>query len=321
MEFDVHNSLCMSGGHVALSDEREVFRLAKEAEHCEIPFEEHREAIELVPLVDTGNIGSWRSHAMSFAQVEQRRCIDGAFEMYVEFGFGNRTNGLAWKRSSHPGHLCTGVLASAAMEYPTQVLHLDRQQWVKVANIAIKVALAIAFFIAIVIQPPGAVGKGMEFRAPGFLGSAILVPVIAKLRKWDPYPHTADALLAAPFLLDTVANVSGFYESFGATDDVLHITNWILLTGAFAAFRFRNVHHRKDALLLGYGFGGLAIIWWEIFEWTISSEGPLLGGDGLGLGYTDTIGDLFLSSTGGLIGAFISIKVLGPLLSDPEPAV
>ena len=185
-----------------------------------------------------------------------------------------------------------------------------------VANIVIKIGLVAAFFVAIVFEPPGAVGKGMEFRAPGFLGSAILVPIIAKVRKWEPYPHTADALLAAPFLLDTLANVSGSYEAINATDDVLHLVNWILLVSAFAAFRFRNVHHSKDAIMLGYGFGGLAIIWWEIFEWLISSDGPLLGGDGLSLGYTDTIGDLALSSTGGLIGAFISLIVLGPVVRE-----
>jgi hypothetical protein len=99
---------------------------------------------------------------------------------------------------------------------------------------------------------------------------------------------------------------------FGGTDDVLHITNWILLTGSFAAFRFRNVHDRKDAVILGYGIGAIAIIWWEIFEWMVSTEGPLLGGEGLGLGYTDTVGDLFLSSTGGLLGAVIGMYVLGP---------
>lgn len=205
------------------------------------------------------------------------------------------------------------------MEYPTHVLRYDRTDWVKYANIAIKVALAAAFFVAIVFEPPGAVGKGMEFRAPGFLGSAVLVPVIAKVRKWDPYPHTADALLAAPFFLDTFANVSGSYEAINATDDVLHLVNWILLVSAFAAFRFRNVHHRKDAIMLGYGFGGLMIIWWEIFEWTISTDGPLLGGGGLGLGYTDTIGDLFLSSSGGLVGAYISLHLLGPVRKEGKP--
>lgn len=200
------------------------------------------------------------------------------------------------------------------MDYPTHVLRLDREQWVKAANIAVKVALVACFFVAIFIIPEseGVKGKGMEYRAPGFLGSAILVPIIAKVRKWDPYPHAADGLLAAPFLLDTFANTAGLYESFERTDDVLHLVNWILLVAAFAAFRFRNVHHSSDAIMLGYGFGGLAIIWWEAFEWLISSEGPLLGGDGLGLGYTDTIGDLVLSSSGGLLGAFLALKFLGP---------
>ncbi len=184
-------------------------------------------------------------------------------------------------------------------------------------NIAIKIALVVSFAIAIIFEPSGAQGKGMEYRAPAFLGSAVLVPIIAKVRNWEPFPHTADALLAAPFLLDTVANTAGFYERFNATDDILHLVNWILLVGAFHAFRFRNVHHRRDAILLGYGFGGLAIIWWEGFEWLISTDGPLTGGRGLSLGYTDTIGDLILSSSGGLLGSFIAIAVLGPIAKRP----
>lgn len=200
------------------------------------------------------------------------------------------------------------------MDTPTHVLRYDRASWVKAFNIAVKVGLVVTFAIAIIFVPPGVVGKGMEFRAPGFLGSAILVPIIARVRKWDPFPHTADALLASPFLLDTVANTAGFYERFNATDDVLHLVNWILLVGAFHAFRFRNVHHRKDALLLGYGVGGLAIIWWEGFEWLLSTDGPLTGN--LELGYTDTVGDLILSSSGGLLGSFIAIRVLGPKVAS-----
>lgn len=201
------------------------------------------------------------------------------------------------------------------MQYPTRVLAYDRATWVKAANIAIKVALVAAFAIAIIFEPSGAQGKGMEYRAPVFLGSAIFVPVIAIMRKWEPFPHTADALLASPFLLDTVANTAGFYERFNVTDDVLHLVNWILLVGAFHAFRFRNVHHRNDAILLGYGIGGLAIIWWEGFEWVLSTEGPLAGdGGGLALGYTDTVGDLILSSSGGLLGSILAIAVLGPVI-------
>ena len=203
------------------------------------------------------------------------------------------------------------------MSYPTQVLGYDRASWVKFLNIAIKIALISTFAVAIIFDPPGVQGKGMEFRAPAFLGSAILVPVIAIVRKWQPFPHTADALLAAPFLLDTFANTAGFYERFNATDDVLHLANWILLVGAFHAFRFRNVHHRRDALLLGYGVGALAIIWWEAFEWLLSTDGPLTGN--LELGYTDTVGDLVLSSSGGLLGSILAIYVLGPT-AGTEPS-
>ncbi|MCP4963505.1 MAG: hypothetical protein GY925_30090, partial [Actinomycetia bacterium] len=69
----------------------------------------------------------------------------------------------------------------------------------------------------------------------------------------------------------------------------------------------------QDALLLGYGIGGLAIIWWEAFEWLLSTEGPLTGGKGLELGYTDTVGDLILSSSGGLVGPILAIYLLGPV--------
>lgn len=194
---------------------------------------------------------------------------------------------------------------------PTAVLDLDREPWTALANYAIKVALFVSFFIAIVIPPEVVVGKGMGFRAPLFLASAVLVPIIAKARKWDPYPHAADALLAAPFLVDTLGNLLGFYDAFLVTDDVLHLVNWVLLVMAYHAFRFRNVHERRDAVLLGYGFGALMIIWWEILEWAVSEDG--IGGvAGLALTYEDTIADLFLSSTGGLLGSIIALYVLGP---------
>ena len=39
------------------------------------------------------------------------------------------------------------------------------------------------------------------------------------------------------------------------SDDVLHAINWVFLVAAFHAFRFRNVTHKREAILLGYGFG------------------------------------------------------------------
>ena len=119
-----------------------------------------------------------------------------------------------------------------------------------------------------------------------------------------------DALLALPFLLDTLGNILGFYDKYPQTDDALHALNWILLVLAFHAFRFRTTGHTSDAVFLGYGFGAIAIIWWEAMEWAVSEDG-LGGAGGLALTYEDTIGDLIVSSTGGLIGSLLGVWWLG----------
>lgn len=177
-------------------------------------------------------------------------------------------------------------------------------------NLGVKAALFASFFVALVFQPEVVEGKAMPLRAPLFLAPALIVPILARTRNWEPYPHTADALASAPFLVDTLGNLFGFYDSFDATDDVLHLLNWVLLVGAFHAFRFRNVHQNREAVLLGYGFGAIAIIWWEVMEWAVSTDG-WGGAGGLDLTYGDTVGDLLLSSTGGLIGSIIAVVTLG----------
>jgi hypothetical protein len=183
-------------------------------------------------------------------------------------------------------------------------------------NWAVKTALFGAFAVALLVPLDHLDGKAMPARAPIFLASAVLVPLIARRRRWDPYPHVADALLALPFLLDTLGNILGIYDALESTDDVLHFVNWVALVAAFHAFRFRNVDDRRDALLLGYGFGALAIVGWEALEWLVSEDG-IGGADGLALTYGDTIGDLVLSSTGGLLGSWLAVRWLGPVVAAP----
>lgn len=183
---------------------------------------------------------------------------------------------------------------------------LDRTKAALWANAAVKAGLVVAFVIAIGFEPSTVEGKAMGLRAPLFLAPAILVPVLAKGRGWEPYPHVADALVSAPFLADTLGNLFGFYDEWAVTDDVLHAGNWVLLVMAYHAFRFRNVTDRRDAVLLGYGFGAIAIVWWEALEWAASEDG-WGGADGLSLTYGDTVGDLVLSSTGGLAGSLVAV--------------
>ena len=53
-------------------------------------------------------------------------------------------------------------------------------------------------------------------------------------------------------------------------------------------------------------FGAIAIIWWEAMEWAVSTDG-WGGAGGLSLTYGDTVGDLLLSSTGGLVGSVLGV--------------
>jgi len=167
--------------------------------------------------------------------------------------------------------------------------------------------LALAFSVAFPDLPQFE-GKGMAFRAPFFLLPMAAVPIGWRLRgRHEPYPYIADALVISPFLADTLGNAFNFYNSFAVTDDVLHFLNWVLLVAGITLLLLRTHIPRLAAWALGYGIGGLAIIWWEAAEWLVQE----LGTAGLDLTYGDTIGDLVISSTGGAIGAALAVW-LGP---------
>lgn len=174
--------------------------------------------------------------------------------------------------------------------------------------VAMKAGLAVAFVIAVAVPLDHLEGKGMGFRFPLFMASTVVVP-LAWRRRFRPYPSTADTLVVAPFLVDTLGNLLGIYDSFAATDDVLHFLNWVLLIGAFHAWRFRRTTLTGDAVLLGAGIGALAIVGWEIAEWIVAETGA---GGGLNLSYGDTVGDLALSTAGGIVGSVAAVALFGP---------
>lgn len=187
----------------------------------------------------------------------------------------------------------------------------DAHRWAVGAALGMKAALALAFVVALTVPLDQLEGKGMAFRFPLFMLSAVVVP-LAWRRRFSPYPATADVLVVAPFLLDTLGNLAGLYDAYDATDDVLHTVNWVLLVGAFHAWRFRrggsaDAMSRSDAWLLGAGLGALAIVGWEIAEWIVAETGA---GGGLALTYGDTVGDLALSTAGGMLGSWLGVRYL-----------
>lgn len=153
-------------------------------------------------------------------------------------------------------------------------------------------------------------GKGMAFRLPLFLAPALIVPIHhAVRRRTEPqrtYPWALDAGLTIPFLLDTLGNAVGLYDSVDGTDDVLHFVNWFFLMGGitttigFVATR-TTTSPRWLIWLAGTGAGGLAIIGWEIGEYAVMKAGV----GNLSLTYGDTLFDLALSSAGGALGAWM----------------
>lgn len=174
-----------------------------------------------------------------------------------------------------------------------------------------KAALGLAFVVALTVPLDQLEGKGMAFRFPVFMLSAVLVPLAWRRRFW-PYPATADVLLVAPFLIDTLGNLVGLYDAYDATDDVMHTFNWVLLVAAFHAWRFRRspdagAMSKFEVWLLGAGIGALAIVGWEIAEWIVAETGA---GGGLALTYDDTVGDLALSTAGGMIGSWLGVRYL-----------
>ncbi|WP_420625738.1 hypothetical protein [Candidatus Poriferisodalis sp.] len=192
----------------------------------------------------------------------------------------------------------------------SSVSALDSRRRAVVVAMAFKIALAMCFVVAIVVPLDHLEGKGMLFRFPLFMLSAVVVP-LAWRGRFRPYPATADVLIVAPFLIDTLGNLAYVYDTFEATDDVLHTLNWILLVGAFHAWRYRRGGDaarlsRADAWLLGAGLGALAIVGWEAAEWIVAETGA---GGGLDLTYDDTVADLVLSTTGGMIGSAIAVTL------------
>lgn len=182
----------------------------------------------------------------------------------------------------------------------------------------VRAALVIALVVSVAFPDwEQFEGKGMAFRAPFYLLPTIVVPIIWRLRgSHPPYPYLVDALVVAPFLVDTLGNVFNFYDNYERTDDVLHFLNWVLLMAGVTLGFARTGIGRLNAWTLSWGLGALAIIWWEAAEFLVQEMGTA----GLELTYEDTIGDLLLSSTGGAVGAAIAIVLGWNKVADMEPA-
>ena len=172
----------------------------------------------------------------------------------------------------------------------------------------VKSALAATLLTGLLFPDiPGVVGKGWPERCVGYPLSALVVPAIWALRgRRGRYPYLADALLVTPFVLDLSGNLVNLYDTFEQFDDILHFVNWTFLVAALVLFVASQGLARWNLVLLGSGFGAMAIIAWEAVEWIVQE----MGTTGLQLTYDDTVGDLVLSTSGGVLGAAVTAALL-----------
>jgi hypothetical protein len=172
-------------------------------------------------------------------------------------------------------------------------------------NLAVKAAF-VALMAVVVLFPDleGFAGKAPLARALTYPLAGLLVPLGWWLRRRPPpYPHWADGLVGLPFVIDLAGNVPDLYDRLGWWDDANHFWNWALLCLGVGLLLRRSPRVEDRRILAGLvaGFGGLAIIFWEAAEYVAF----IRTSPELDTAYTDTLGDLLLSSLGGVAAAVL----------------
>ncbi len=141
---------------------------------------------------------------------------------------------------------------------------------------------------------------------------AVLVIVARRLGRTVPWPHTADALVTLPFVLDLGGNALDLFDTLSWWDDALHFLNWALLGAALGSVLVGDLRRRRwEVAWMVAGFGAFAAVVWELAEY----QSFVLKVEAVGI-YRDTVGDLVLGSSGALLAGILT-ALLGRRGSAP----
>ena len=171
-------------------------------------------------------------------------------------------------------------------------------------DIAAKVALA-ALLLHALLNPdlPQYADKAMQWRVITYLPAVMVIPLAWWLFwRTRPFPVVSDLLFTLAFLIDTLGNALDLYDTIEWWDDLNHFGNWILLAAGFVALGWPARATRLTRVALGVGFGAVAAIVWEAFEYVTFVPGS----PEAATAYQDTLGDLVLGLLGALVGASIA---------------
>ena len=184
-------------------------------------------------------------------------------------------------------------------------------------DIAAKAAL-IALLLHALLNPdlPQYADKAMQWRVITYPLAAMAIPLAWWLHwRGRPFPVVSDLLFTLAFLIDTLGNALDLYDTIEWWDDLNHFGNWILLSAAFVALGWPRDATRLTRVALGVGFGAVAAIVWEAFEYVTFVPGS----PEAATAYQDTLGDLVLGTLGGLVGAALAAWLMDRTLRGDEP--
>jgi len=182
-------------------------------------------------------------------------------------------------------------------------------------DLAVKAAV-VGFSLYPLLDPSSShfAGKAMGVRAVIYPGFTLLIPAVwFATGRPTPYPFLADICLGLPFAIDAASNVLGLFAISGF-DALPHATGWFFLCIAFGLAVAPMIEHRWVVLLLVVGFGASIDVLWEIGEYLLMKSGS----SGLQLTYDNTIQDLAMSFTGGVLAAIAVVTVLWPAPRTPQ---
>lgn len=171
-------------------------------------------------------------------------------------------------------------------------------------NIALKIAVAVLLIVALVWSDAERFSdKAMGARAMAYpLLCAVPAGAWFLARRKSPelpYPHAADSLVTASFLVDLAGNALNLFDSLEWFDDFAHFANWALLGGALGIV-LRPGRKPWEIVWMVTGAGAAMAVVWEYAEYTSFVQTV----EQLGI-YRDTIGDLCLGTAGALFAGLV----------------
>ena len=185
-------------------------------------------------------------------------------------------------------------------------------------DVAIKVA-TVALLAWAVASPdlPQFQGKAFTGRAIAYPVALLMLPLAWWLvgRRRIPFPVVPDILVGLPFLIDVVGNALNLYDSIDVWDDLNHLGNWALHTAAIGLLLRYGSWGFWTRVALGLCWAVTTAVLWEFAEFaTFVQNSPEAA-----TAYADTLGDLALGMTGGLVAALLTARL--PTLRPMTPAL